>query len=103
MDELYSILYLPIAEEDLKIIFEYILADDSLTAIKILDQFDETIDHLATFPYMGTIPRDSNLAQMNYRFLVVETFLVFYVVLEESHVVEIRRILSSKQKYDALL
>jgi toxin ParE1/3/4 len=103
MNKVFEIQYIPIAEEDLKRIFEYILADDPLIVVKILGQFDDAISHLANFPYMGAVPKDSNIARMNYRYLVIETYLVFYVMIEESSIVEIRRILSSKQKYDTLL
>ena len=80
MDRVFEINYLPLAENDLRSIIEYIMIDDPLTAMNILDRFDETIEKLTTFPYMGTVPRNANIAQLNYRFLVVETFLVFYVV-----------------------
>lgn len=103
MNKTYNITYLPIAAEDLKNIFEYILADNKSAAAKILDEFDSAISHLSSFPFMGTVPRDTNLARMNYRFLVVETFLVFYVVIDKTSTIEIRRILSSKQKYDEFL
>lgn len=103
MDNSFTIEYLPLAEEDLKNIFDYIMNDDPFTAVKILEQFDKTIDLLSNFPYMVAIPSDTYIAQMNYRFLVVETFLVFYVVSEELNRVEIRRIFSSKQKYEAFL
>lgn len=87
MDNSFTIEYLPLAEEDLKSIFDYIMIDDPYTAVKILEQFDNTIDLLSNFPYMGAIPRDTYIAQMNYRFLVVETFLVFYVVSEELNLI----------------
>ena len=103
MDNSFTIEYLPLAEEDLNNIFDYIMIVDPYTAVKILEQFDNTIDLLSNFPYMGAIPRDTYIAQMNYRFLVVETLLVFYVVSEELNRVEIRRIFSSKQKYEAFL
>lgn len=103
MDNSFTIEYLPLAEEDLKNIFDYIMIDDPYTTVKILEQFDKTIDLLSNCSYMGAIPSDTYIAQMNYRFLVVETFLVFYVVSEELNKVEIRRIFSSKQKYDAFL
>ncbi|SCZ80281.1 type II toxin-antitoxin system RelE/ParE family toxin [Acidaminobacter hydrogenoformans] len=103
MDNTFTIEYLPLAEEDIKTIFDYIRIDDPNTAVKILDQFDKKIDLLTNFPYMGAVPRDPYIAQMKYRFLVVETFLVFYVVMEELNKVEIRRVFNSKQKYDAFL
>ncbi len=49
---------------------------------------------------MGHAPKDQRLIQLNYRMLVVENYLVFYVVLDD--VVEIRRIFHGKRKYDFL-
>lgn len=101
MEKVYSIVHLPLAEDDLMEIIDYVRTDNPINALNLLERFDEMISKLAFFPFMGSIPRDLNLAQMNYRFLVVESFLVFYVVLND--IVEIRRILSGKRKYDSLL
>jgi len=100
MQKLYNIHYLPIAEDDLHSIIDYILTDDPLNALNLLDKFNDSISKLSSFPYMGSIPRDSQLERMNYRLLIVESYLVFYVVVNDT--VEIRRILSSKRKYDFL-
>ncbi len=101
MGKVYSIVHLPLAEGDLMEIIDYVRIDDPINALALLERFDEIISKLAFFPFMSSVPRDLNLAQMNYRFLVVESFLVFYVV--HDNVVEIRRILSGKRKYDSLL
>jgi len=101
MEKVYSIVHLPLAEDDLMEIIDYVRTDDPTNALNLLERFDEMISKLAFFPFMGSTPRDFNLAQMNYHFLVVESYLVFYVVLDD--VVEIRRILSGKRKYDSLL
>jgi len=61
---------------------------------------DKVISKLDYFPYMGYIPKDQRLIQLNYRTLVVENYRVFYVVLDE--IIEIRRILHGKRKYDFL-
>ncbi len=100
MNKKYSIEYLPVAEEDLKNIFEYILNDSPANALKILEMFDKAVTRLSYFHYLGTVPKDPGLTRMKYRFLVVDTFLVFYKVIEETESVEIRRILNSKQDYD---
>ncbi|MBW8382006.1 MAG: type II toxin-antitoxin system RelE/ParE family toxin [Youngiibacter sp.] len=103
MNKKYNIEYLPVAEEDLKNIFEYILNDSPASALKILEMFDKAVTRLSYFPYLGTVPKDPGLTRMKYRFLVVDTFLVFYKVIEETESVEIRRILNSKQDYDLYL
>lgn len=101
MSNNFEILYLPIAEKDLTDIIEYISLDDPNSALKLLDEIDNSISNLPGFPYMGCIPKDSRLQYLNYRILVVSSYLVFYVV-KDSYI-EIRRILHGKRKYDFLL
>ncbi|MEA4900538.1 type II toxin-antitoxin system RelE/ParE family toxin [Desulfitobacterium sp.] len=101
MDKKYRIEYLPVAQDDLTSIVEYIQVDDPLAAMNFLDVVDKTISKLAYFPYLGAIPKDIRLMHLNYRVLIIDNYLVFYVVLEE--VVEIRRILHGKRQYSFLL
>jgi len=96
----YPIEYLPIAEKDLLEILEYIQNDNPSAALQLLEEIDKVISKLAYFPYMGYIPKDQRLIQLNYRNLIVENYRVFYVVLDE--IIEIRRILHGKRKYDFL-
>jgi len=100
MKNKYSIEYLAIAEKDLMEILEYIQTDNPSAAVQFLEEIDKVISKLADFPYMGYIPKDQRLIQLNYRTLVVENYQVFYVVFDE--IVEIRRILHGKRKYDFL-
>ncbi|WP_407310366.1 type II toxin-antitoxin system RelE/ParE family toxin [Desulfosporosinus sp. SB140] len=100
MSNKFRIEYLPIAEKDLTEILEYIQIDNPTVALRLLDDIDKTISKLVYFPYMGHVPKDQRLIQLNYRMLVVENYLVFYVILDD--IVEIRRILHGKRKYDFL-
>ena len=100
MQKSYNINYLPIAEEDLHSIIDYIMNDDPENALNLLLKFDESIERLSEFPYLGSIPRDDYLAQMNYRILIVESYLVFYVFINDT--IEIRRIVNGKRKYSYL-
>lgn len=101
MENKYNIVYLPIAEQDLIDIIQYILLDNPDAALSMASKFDEAISVLELFPLSGLVPHDSRLQSLNYRMLVVGSYLVFYVVQHET--VEIRRILHSKRKYDFLL
>jgi toxin ParE1/3/4 len=101
MEKKFKINYLPIAEQDLTDIIEYIMNDDPPSAIAMLNRFDEAISVLELFPYSGTVPNDIRLQSLNYRLLIVENYLVFYVVIDGT--VEIRRILHGKRKYSFLL
>jgi addiction module RelE/StbE family toxin len=101
MNKKYRIEYLPIAEQDLTNIIEYITLDSPQSALKLLDEIDESILKLEDFPYMGINPRDTRLQRLKYRILVVSNYLVFYVVKDDY--VEIRRILHGKRKYQFIL
>ena len=101
MQNKYEIKYLPIAEEDLESIIDYVLVDNPNYALQLLNKFNESILRLEDFPQLGTVPRDPFIAQMNYRVLVVDSYLVFYVFVND--IIEIRRIINSKRKYDYLL
>jgi addiction module RelE/StbE family toxin len=101
MEKRYNIEYLPIAAQDLTEIIDYIKIDDSQAALKVLDMIDESISRLELFPQMGIVPKDIRLHSLGYRMLIIQNYLVFYIVLDD--VIEIHRIISGKRKYSFLL
>ncbi|MFZ5634181.1 MAG: type II toxin-antitoxin system RelE/ParE family toxin [Bacillota bacterium] len=56
---------------------------------------------LEDFPLMGAVPKNRRLTRQGYRILIVDNFLVFYVLLDNG-TVEIRRIISGKRDYKFL-
>lgn len=101
MEKRYNIEYLPIAEQDIIDIIQYIKLDNPTASISMANKFDEAISVLELFPHSGSIPNDIRLQSLKYRMLIVETYIVFYVFNNEF--VEIRRMLHGKRKYDFLL
>lgn len=101
MSQKYKIEYLPIAEQDLAEIIEYIMLDNPEAALSLVNKFDEAISILEVFPHSGAIPNDIRLQSLDYRMLIVDNYLVFYVVFDQ--IIEIRRILHGKRKYSFLL
>ena len=101
MSKKYMLAYLPIAEKDLTEIIEYVELDSPQSTLNLLDEIDGTISKLEDFSYIGKIPKDARLQYLNYRILIINSYLVFYVV--KDNIVEIRRILHGKRKYDFLL
>ncbi len=97
----FPIKYLPSAAQDISEIIDYVSLDNPPAALNLLTQFDESISILAHFPYSGPIPIDSRLQLLNYRMLVIQSYIVFYVVQDDF--IEIRRVLHAKRKYDFLL
>ncbi|WP_276357685.1 type II toxin-antitoxin system RelE/ParE family toxin [Cohnella caldifontis] len=100
MEEKLPIKYLPSAVQDLTDIVDYISIDNPTAAIQVINQIDESISILAHFPYSGVTPKVARLQLLNYRVLVVQNYLVFYVV--ETDFIEVRRILHAKRKYNFL-
>lgn len=97
----YKIEYLPIAYDDLEDIFTYVAADNSSAAVKLLADIDKAILNLEDFPDMGVKPKNRHLVMKSYQLLIVDDYLVFYVVVDD--VIEIRRIISGKRNYAGLV
>jgi plasmid stabilization system protein ParE len=101
MSRQFGIRYLSTAQKDLDEIFDYILRDKPSAALSMLENFDHSISQLSLNPELGVIPKDDRLKNLAYRMLIVEKYLVFYVVKPRS--IQIRRIIHGARKYSFLL
>ena len=101
MSSKYNIRYLRTAECDLYGIFDYIIRDNPTAAAALLEKIDHSTALLSSNPYMGVTPKDVRLKNKGYRILVVEKYLVFYIV--KSKTIQIRRIIHGARKYNSLL
>lgn len=97
----YEIRYLKTAVEDLEEIFDYILKDSPSAAASILDRFDSSIAMLADNPEIGVVPKDERLSKLGYRILIVDKYLIFYVIKGTS--IQIRRIIHGARQYEFLI
>jgi plasmid stabilization system protein ParE len=98
---LHRVQYLPLAERDLFDILDLIARDRPHGVQTFVDRLDRTIGRLARFPRPGPQPNDSRLRRLGYRMLVVDNYLVFYVIVGRT--VEIRRVLHGARRYEFLL
>ena len=101
MNQPYTIRYLKTAENDLIDIFNYIKQDKPTAAATYLERFDDLIFQLASNPFIGIVPKDGRLKKLGYRILVVDKYLVFYVV--KSKTVQIRRVIHGARQYEFLI
>ena len=101
MAKKYPIEYLPIAQNDLAEILEYIRKDSPNAALKFLNDLDSIVAKLEDFPLIGQTPKDIRLEYLGYRMLIVGSYLLFYVIKKDY--IEIRRIVHGKRKYSYLL
>ena len=80
----YSVRLLAIAEQDLQEIVSYVAGENVTAALALADRIEKDLLKLASHPYLGRIPDDDKLAGLGYRFLVVENYLIFYIVGERT-------------------
>ncbi|MGM8215986.1 type II toxin-antitoxin system RelE/ParE family toxin [Bacillaceae bacterium W0354] len=101
----YSIHFTPIAMKDLDEVYCYIseelFADNA--AADLLKRIEDHIMTLSLFPYSGSHLTDEYLRSKGYRKIVVDSYIVFYIVNERTKQVVIMRILYGKRLYEGLL
>ncbi|MEX2088460.1 MAG: type II toxin-antitoxin system RelE/ParE family toxin [Bacteroidota bacterium] len=97
----YSLRYLPIAEADLVEIFDFIAQDSPNRALSYLEKLDKRIGLLEQHPDLGRIPRHQKLQEYGYRVLIIESYLIFYVV--RGQMIEIHRVVHGSRNLDHLI
>lgn len=96
-----AVRYLPVALDDLISIFDWIADDSTANADKFLRKLDQQMRNLENHPSLGRIPRDERLKITGYRVLIIESYLVFYIVRDKK--VEIHRIIHGSRHLDNIL
>ncbi len=97
----YTLCYLPVAVDDLVSIFDWIANDSPANAAAFVKKLDQRIGNLETHPLPGHIPRDEKLRNSGYRILVIESYLVFYMI--RGRTVEIHRVLHGSRNLDDII
>lgn len=101
MAEIYKVKIYPAAEQDFIDIIDYLNTLSPQAALRYFDLLTEEIASLSTMPERYLHPKDLALTAKGYRYLVVEDYLVFYMVVGDT--VQIHRILYGRRNYQALL
>lgn len=99
--DVYKVKIYPTAKQDLQEIINYLNTLSEQAALRYYDLLIEEIEILSQMPFRRPKPRDIALAAKDYRYLIVENYLVFYVVVGDT--VQIRRILYAKRNYRSIL
>ena len=99
--DVYKIKIYPTAKKDLQEIIDYLNTLSQQAALRYYDLLIAEIESLSQMPFRCPKPRDIALAAKVYRYLIVENYLVFYVVARDT--VQIRRILYAKRNYRSIL
>lgn len=97
----YEVKVFPAAERDLEDIVDYLNTLSPEAAIRHYDEIIEKLESLSRFPNRCPLVRDLALKAKGYRCLVAEDYLVFFVI--KARVVQVRRIIHGKRRYESLL
>ena len=97
----YQIRLLRIAEEDFNEIISFIADDNPTAANSITDKIEKNIELLSGNPLLGRIPRDEDIKNLGYRYIIVQNYIVFYTI--EGRNIFIHRILHGVRNYKTLL
>jgi len=101
MPSKYTVRYLPSADKDLVSILDWITKDNPRRAVEFVDRIEKRIEKLETHPFSGVIPRHPKLRDYGYRILIIEKYLVFYVVRGKT--IRIHRVIHGSRHYEDLL
>lgn len=97
----YQIRFLKIAEEDFTEIVSYVAADNPNAANVLATKIEKNLELLSDNPKLGRIPRDEEIRNLGYSYLIVQNYIIFYTT--EERIIIIHRILHSARNYKALL
>lgn len=101
----YNVIIQPIAQKDITDIGNYIAYTlcNPDAAIKLTNKFNEAFAQISNFPESGT-PLTVNLPLLeNYRFSIVENYIVFYTLDEKNETAYIMRVLYGGSDYANIL
>ena len=97
----YQIRFLKIAEEDFSDIISYIAVDNATAADSTASRIEKNLKLLSKNPLLGRIPRNEEIRNLGYRYLIVQNYIIFYKVEEKT--IFIHRILHGARNYKSLL
>ncbi len=97
----YQVRLLNIAGEDFTEIMSFIAADNPTAADAMANNIEKNLELLSANPNPGRIPREEELRNLGYRYLIVQNYLIFCTI--EEKIIFIHRILHGARNYKTLL
>jgi toxin ParE1/3/4 len=99
----YDVRLLRAAEDDVTEIILYVAADRpaAAAAAKLADRINHKLSLLASNPHLGGVPKEDSLALIGYRYLVLDNYLIFYLL--EGQTIYIHRVAHGARDYEHLL
>ena len=97
----FQIRLLKIAEEDFTEIVSYIAADNPNAANTLANKIEKNLELLSENPKLGRIPRDEEIRNLGYRYIIIQNYIIFYTI--DNKTILVHRILHSARNYKSLL
>lgn len=103
MDKNFKLYYSPLFYEDLDKITDYILLElnNTTAAKKLINDVEAAIKNCLKNPTLAAVYRPSAVQGQQYRRIIVGSYLIFYVVIDNSMVV--RRMLYGRMDIHKIL
>ncbi|HMN26502.1 MAG: type II toxin-antitoxin system RelE/ParE family toxin [Ignavibacteriaceae bacterium] len=92
---------LRIAEEDFTEIIKFIADDNPIAAESIANKIEKNLELLSDNLNLGRMPRDEEIKNLGYRYIIVQNYIIFYTI--EERTILIHRILHSARNYKSML
>jgi len=80
----YTVRLLRAAEDDFTEIVSYVAAERPNAAESLAQRIENSLRLLAGNSYLGRVPKDVALLDLGYRYLIVQNYLIFYVIEERT-------------------
>ena len=97
----HDIRYLPIAEDDLNEIVDYLLEHSIDAANAFIDELEKLEGQLSKFPESAALIRDKRLRSKGYRMAIIGEYIFFHALRNEC--VYVMRIIHGKRNYLSML
>lgn len=101
----YTLKVTPKAYEDLDEMYYYISNKlyNETAANHLLEKIETGIMRLKEFPFSCSVLKDELLKEKGYRKLIINKYIIFYLVREEEKEVVVMRVLYGAQKYQTFI
>lgn len=101
---MYKIIVHPKADSDIDNILENLMIQNNKPyAIELINKIENCFDTLKNFPKIGKQSEISNFIDRKLRKYIIDNYIVYYDILEQSQTINIIRVMSGLMNIEHLL
>ncbi len=101
----YSLRIYPMAQGDLESIFRYISEElrNPIAAAALIAEMEKALDLVCLNPLMCPLVRSTMIKDKTLRKLIVKNYIIFYRPMEQTHEIQVVRVLYGMRDYEKIL